>query len=69
MIFAVDDSKSFEINKEGALQPTMSKSETAMSPLLDPIHESERRALDWAVKEYLLAAGYKLTAMTFYEEV
>ncbi|MCO5584303.1 hypothetical protein L7F22_038227 [Adiantum nelumboides] len=35
----------------------------------DPLRESERMALNWAVKEYLLAAGYKLTAMTFYEEV
>ncbi|XP_017405551.1 uncharacterized protein LOC108319049 [Vigna angularis] len=37
----------------------------AMGPLTD----TERRDLNCAVKEYLLFAGYRLTAMTFYEEV
>ncbi|KAL9671899.1 hypothetical protein QQ045_009472 [Rhodiola kirilowii] len=36
---------------------------------LGPLKDSERRDLNCAVKEYLLIAGYRLTAMTFYEEV
>ncbi|XP_020238059.1 RAB11-binding protein RELCH [Cajanus cajan] len=36
---------------------------------LGPLKDTERRDLNSAVKEYLLNAGYKLTAITFYEEV
>ncbi|XP_054814249.1 uncharacterized protein LOC129314831 [Prosopis cineraria] len=36
---------------------------------LGPLKDQERRDLNCAVKEYLLLAGYRLTAMTFYEEV
>ncbi|KAL1205825.1 hypothetical protein V5N11_017913 [Cardamine amara subsp. amara] len=36
---------------------------------IGPLKNSERRDLNCAVKEYLLLAGYRLTAMTFYEEV
>ncbi|KAL7175358.1 hypothetical protein ACSBR2_029039 [Camellia fascicularis] len=36
---------------------------------LDPLKDNERRDLNCAVKEYLLLAGYRLTAMTFYEEI
>ncbi|CAL0318874.1 unnamed protein product [Lupinus luteus] len=36
---------------------------------LGPLKDAERRDLNCAVKEYLLIAGYRLTAMTFYEEV
>lgn len=36
---------------------------------LGPLKDSERRDLNCAVKEYLLFAGYRLTAMTFIEEV
>lgn len=36
---------------------------------LGPLKEIERRDLNYAVKEYLLNADYKLTAMAFYEEV
>lgn len=36
---------------------------------LGPLKENERHDLNCAVKEYLLMAGYRLTAMTFYEEV
>ncbi|KAL9324628.1 hypothetical protein ACSQ67_009485 [Phaseolus vulgaris] len=38
---------------------------TALGPLTD----TERRDLNCGVKEYLLLAGYRLTAMTFYQEV
>ncbi|XP_023547428.1 lisH domain and HEAT repeat-containing protein KIAA1468 homolog isoform X1 [Cucurbita pepo subsp. pepo] len=36
---------------------------------LGPLKGNERQDLNRAVKEYLLIAGYRLTAMTFYEEV
>ncbi|KAL4180966.1 hypothetical protein AMTRI_Chr12g234990 [Amborella trichopoda] len=36
---------------------------------LGPLKDGERRDLNCAIKEYLLSAGYRLTAMTFYEEV
>ncbi|KAL0555865.1 hypothetical protein IC582_004366 [Cucumis melo] len=36
---------------------------------LGPLKDNERQDLNCAVKEYLLLAGYRLTAMTFYEEV
>lgn len=44
------------------------KRETMLSSL-GSMKDSERRDLNCAVKEYLLLAGYRLTAMTFYEEV
>ncbi|KAD4888387.1 hypothetical protein E3N88_20460 [Mikania micrantha] len=42
--------------------------ETRVSEL-GPLKAKERQDLNCAVKEYLLLAGYRLTAMTFYEEV
>ncbi|XP_011097164.2 lisH domain and HEAT repeat-containing protein KIAA1468 homolog [Sesamum indicum] len=36
---------------------------------LGPLKDNERFDINCAVKEYLLLAGYRLTAMTFYEEV
>ncbi|KAL6125678.1 hypothetical protein ACLB2K_073733 [Fragaria x ananassa] len=36
---------------------------------LGPLKDNERQDLNCAVKEYLLIAGYRLTAMTFFEEV
>ncbi|MBA0847564.1 hypothetical protein Goshw_019960 [Gossypium schwendimanii] len=36
---------------------------------LGPLKANERKDLNCTVKEYLLLAGYRLTAMTFYEEV
>ncbi|KAL3527015.1 hypothetical protein ACH5RR_011671 [Cinchona calisaya] len=36
---------------------------------LGSLKDNERRDLNCAVKEYLLLAGYRLAAMTFYEEV
>ncbi|XP_078153215.1 HEAT repeat-containing protein isoform X2 [Carex rostrata] len=36
---------------------------------LGPLKDAEKRDLNCAVKEYLLFAGYRLTAMTFIEEV
>lgn len=42
--------------------------ETTVSDL-GSLKAKERLDLNCAVKEYLLLAGYRLTAMTFYEEV
>ncbi|CAN6445973.1 unnamed protein product [Victoria cruziana] len=36
---------------------------------LGPLKDGERRDLNCAIKEYLVFAGYRLTALTFYEEV
>lgn len=36
---------------------------------LGSLKDNERRDLNCAIKEYLLLAGYRLTTMTFYEEV
>ncbi|KAJ4822392.1 hypothetical protein Tsubulata_008929 [Turnera subulata] len=44
------------------------KKDAAFSDL-GPLKDGERRDLNCAIKEYLLIAGYRLTAMTFYEEV
>ncbi|KAJ4972514.1 hypothetical protein NE237_005688 [Protea cynaroides] len=44
------------------------KKNTSFSDL-GPLKDSERKDLNCAIKEYLLLAGYRLTAMTFYEEV
>ncbi|KAF5181624.1 Rab11-binding protein relch-like protein [Thalictrum thalictroides] len=50
------------------LTPQQSKRDSAFTDL-GPLKENERRDLNCAVKEYLLLAGYRLTTMTFYEEV
>lgn len=63
-----DGVKSTVLDREEITTDTKIKVQN-LRPVRDPLRESERRALNWAVKEYLLAAGYKLTAMTFYEEV
>ncbi|KAL2335762.1 hypothetical protein Fmac_016975 [Flemingia macrophylla] len=55
-----EDSDNNAINNNAA-----SFSASAFGPLKD----AERRDLNCAVKEYLLNAGYRLTAITFYEEV
>lgn len=49
-------------------EPQQPKRDTSFSDL-GPLKDNERRDLNCAVKEYLLIAGYRLTAMTFYEEV
>jgi hypothetical protein len=55
---------------EGHLQTQQQKGNNQSSFAdLGPVKDTERRDLNCAVKEYLLIAGYRLTAMTFYEEV
>lgn len=58
-------SKDTSINDAPKIQQQKRTSFTDLGPLKD----QERRDLNCAVKEYLLQAGYRLTAMTFYEEV
>ncbi|PKA61462.1 hypothetical protein AXF42_Ash014379 [Apostasia shenzhenica] len=50
------------------LRSQRDKKESTFSSL-GPLNDAERRDLNCAVKEYLLVAGYRLTAMTFIEEV
>lgn len=64
-----EGSKSTGLDKQDLMTDAKGKAWNTLGPFRDPLRESERSALNWAVKEYLLAAGYKLTAMTFYEEV
>ncbi|KAK4426625.1 RAB11-binding protein RELCH [Sesamum alatum] len=53
-------------NNEPVIQP-MKRSISCSD--LGPLKDNERLDINCAVKEYLLLAGYRLTAMTFYEEV
>lgn len=65
MSYAVPPSDASASNEPGL---ELRKSDTSFSEL-GTLKENERRDLNCAVKEYLLLAGYRLTAMTFYEEV
>lgn len=65
MNFAVADADASAISKSDSQQQ---KRDTTSSDL-GSLKDNERRDLNCAVKEYLLLAGYRLTAMTFYEEV
>ncbi|KAK3036549.1 hypothetical protein RJ639_030990 [Escallonia herrerae] len=49
--------------------PDIQQRKRVTSSDLGHLKDHERRDLNCAVKEYLLLAGYRLTAMTFYEEV
>ncbi|XP_061338315.1 uncharacterized protein LOC133285154 isoform X2 [Gastrolobium bilobum] len=57
-----------ERNGDDVQQILQQKKNTSFTDL-GSLKETERRDLNCAVKEYLLIAGYRLTAMTFYEEV
>ncbi|XP_010453777.1 PREDICTED: lisH domain and HEAT repeat-containing protein KIAA1468 homolog [Camelina sativa] len=59
------DSDEFEDNRPEIQRKKKDFSFTDIGPLKN----NERQDLNCAVKEYLLLAGYRLTAMTFYEEV
>lgn len=64
-IYFTESKRDASANHEPDLQP---QKDIAFSDL-GPLKGSERQDLNCAVKEYLLLAGYRLTAMTFYEEV
>ncbi|CAK8533811.1 unnamed protein product [Lathyrus sativus] len=59
------------VNGGGGEVQTQQQQGNNQSPVaaLGQVKDTERRDLNCAVKEYLLIAGYRLTAMTFYEEV
>ncbi|PIA33417.1 hypothetical protein AQUCO_04100089v1 [Aquilegia coerulea] len=58
------------VNVSASNGPTLQQSKRdSLFTDLGPLKENERRDLNCAVKEYLLLAGYRLTTMTFYEEV
>lgn len=72
--------RKFESNLIESSNPNVSASEnngSTVQPVkkdvsfseLGPLKDNERLDINSAVKEYLLLAGYRLTAMTFYEEV
>ncbi|KAL9226524.1 hypothetical protein vseg_002329 [Gypsophila vaccaria] len=56
------------VSDDSPLDLKRQKKNTTLSNL-GPVKDNERQDLNCAVKEYLLLAGYRLTAMTFYEEV
>lgn len=62
----LESNTDISVNHESESQQP--KRDTSISDL-GPLKDNERRDLNCAVKEYLLIAGYRLTAMTFYEEV
>ncbi|GAB4827922.1 hypothetical protein Ancab_034806 [Ancistrocladus abbreviatus] len=57
-----------DVSSNHPLDLKRQKKETTLTNL-GPLKDSEKHDLNCAVKEYLLLAGYRLTAMTFYEEV
>ncbi|XP_061337410.1 uncharacterized protein LOC133284417 [Gastrolobium bilobum] len=57
-----------DVSVNGEL-PIRKEKRNASFSCLGPLNDTERRHLNCAVKDYLLTAGYRLTAMTFYEEV
>lgn len=66
-IFHLLAASNSDLIKQGS-EVQRKKRDTATSDL-GPLKDNERQDLNCAVKEYLLLAGYRLTAMTFYEEV
>ncbi|XP_074308326.1 uncharacterized protein LOC141643185 [Silene latifolia] len=56
------------VSVESPIDLKRQKKKTTLSSL-GPLKDNERQDLNCAVKEYLLLAGYRLSAMTFYEEV
>ncbi|XP_043695775.1 RAB11-binding protein RELCH homolog isoform X2 [Telopea speciosissima] len=68
--YSPDDLSGSNIDVSVEDGPTLQqgKRNTSFSDL-GPLKDSERKDVNCAIKEYLLLAGYRLTAMTFYEEV
>ncbi|CAH2072626.1 unnamed protein product [Thlaspi arvense] len=67
---SIDKLKELETDEFGDSRPEIQRKKKDFSFTdIGPLKNNERRDLNCAVKEYLLLAGYRLTAMTFYEEV
>ncbi|CAH8271259.1 unnamed protein product [Arabidopsis lyrata] len=67
---SIDKSEELDSDEFGDNRPEIQRKKKDFSFTdIGPLKNNERRDLNCAVKEYLLLAGYRLTAMTFYEEV
>ncbi|KAG2284730.1 hypothetical protein Bca52824_055950 [Brassica carinata] len=67
---SIDKLKELDTDEFGDSRPEIQRKKKDFSFTdIGPLKNNERRDLNCAVKEYLLLAGYRLTAMTFYEEV
>ncbi|PSR87835.1 LisH domain and HEAT repeat-containing protein [Actinidia chinensis var. chinensis] len=65
---AIADGSNANVSITNGSDSQQGKRETSFSNL-GPLKDNERADINCAVKEYLLLAGYRLTAMTFYKEV
>lgn len=67
---SIDKLKELEADEFGDNRPEIQrkKKKDFSFTEIGPLKNNERRDLNCAVKEYLLLACYRLTAMTFYEE-
>ncbi|CAA2980874.1 lisH domain and HEAT repeat-containing KIAA1468 homolog [Olea europaea subsp. europaea] len=66
---SLDESHESKIDASANHEPDLQPQKDIAFSDLGPLKGTERQDLNCAVKEYLLLAGYRLTAMTFYEEV
>jgi hypothetical protein len=67
---SIDKSEEMDSDEFGGNRPEIQRKKKDFSFTdIGPLKNNERQDLNCAVKEYLLLAGYRLTAMTFYEEV
>ncbi|CAN8300117.1 unnamed protein product [Cochlearia groenlandica] len=67
---SIDKLKEMDTDEFGDNRPEIQRKKKNFSFTdIGPLKNNERQDLNCAVKEYLLLAGYRLTAMTFYEEV
>lgn len=66
---SLDESNELKVDASANHEPDLQPQKDIAFSDLGPLKDTERQDLNCAVKEYLLLAGYRLTAMTFYEEV
>ncbi|KAL2499450.1 HEAT repeat-containing protein [Abeliophyllum distichum] len=66
---SLDESNESKVDASANHEPDLQPQKDIAFSDLGPLKDFERQDLNCAVKEYLLLAGYRLTAMTFYEEV
>lgn len=65
----VHDTNGERVNAAAISKPDSQQKNGDTFSNLGSLKDNERRDLNCAIKEYLLLAGYRLTTMTFYEEV
>ncbi|KAL2457553.1 HEAT repeat-containing protein [Forsythia ovata] len=66
---SLDESNESKLDASANHEPDLQPQKDIAFSDLGPLKDTDRHDLNCAVKEYLLLAGYRLTAMTFYEEV